>query len=273
MGRDKGGRATASTPPCTPPSVLRPGDTSPVSAFAQRCGTGAGFAPATWPPPDADADDESVGGHSAAEDTLVQWQDEVASVREPGPAVGLHRVARVGRPESDDEQGSKADDEEAEDAAKEDGDGPPPVASTLKTSTTITRVVDYIGRRMQEVHSEMQSPRRCASSHDDPQHVPWAQQVVFPPSRPTPAGYCEGPLDASSSASGSLTARSGSKTARQIEAKNSGTFPFLFARVVDEPEPEPEPEPESEPESGSADGSEALDYMNPVSEWWSNLIR
>ena len=165
--------------------------------------------------------------------------------------------------------GSEADDDGGADAAAAaNGDGPPSVASTLKTSTTITRVVDYIGRRMQEVHSEMQSPRRCASSHsagfDDPQNVPRAQQVVFPPSRPTHTGCCEGPLDASSSASGSLTARSGNKTARQIEAKNSGTFPFLFARVVDEPDPEPDSEPETEPgpESGSAAESEALDYMN-----------
>ena len=179
MGRNGGGRGAASTPPRP---VLRPGDTSPVSAFAQgRCGgAGTGFAPATWPPPDADADDESVSGRSAAEDTLVQWQDEVASLQEPGPAVGLHRVARAGRAEGDEELGSEADDDGGADAAAAaNGDGPPSVASTLKTSTTITRVVDYIGRRMQEVHSEMQSPRRCASSHsagfDDPQNVPRAQ--------------------------------------------------------------------------------------------------
>jgi len=251
---------TASTPPSTP-SAWRSGNGSPVSAFAARAGRGSSdassFAPAAWPP-DPDA------GRWEAEETLAQWEGEVGSLYELAQDVGLHRVRRAAGEDSDG--GSGSDEDRKSDNATMDGDGFPSDSSTLKTSTTITRVVDYIGKRLEQVHGELNSPR-CPSDHtlgyDDPQHVT-QQQVVFPPSRrPMPTGPCENQRDSNASlASGSPSARSGSKTVRQIEPKPPGAFPFLFARVVNEPEPEPEPETETE----SAD-------MNPVSEYIWNLLR
>jgi hypothetical protein len=234
-----------------------------VSAFAARGGRGcsdaSNFSPATWPPPDPDA------GLSEAEETLAQWKGEVGSVYEFAQDVGLHRVRRAAGKDGDG--GSGSDEDRESDNATMDGDGFPSDTSTLKTSTTITRVVDYIGKRLEQVHGELNSPRRCPSDHplgyDDPQHVP-RQQVVFPPSRrPTPTGLCENQRDSNTSlASSPPTARSGSKTVRQIEPKPPGACPFLFARVVNEPDLEPEPETETE----SAD-------MNPVSEYIWNLLR
>jgi len=199
----------------------------------------------------------------SAEDMLLQWEGQVGSLSSaslPAPCeraqdVGLHRVRRAagedgeGEPSSDEDRG-------ASDIAAIAGDDLPSDTSFLKTSTPITCVVDYIGNLLEQVHSEMNSPRR---SHAD----------VVPPSSPKRTGSCEGKPDSNAPfasslltarSSDSLTARSGSKTARQIEGQFSG-----IARVVNEPGPEPEPE--------SADASEALDHMNPVSEWLSNLIR
>ena len=242
----------ASTPPSTP-RAWRSGNGSPVSAFAARGGRdgsdASSFAPATWPPPDPDA------GRSEAEETLAQWE---GALYELAQDVGLHRVRRATGEDGDG--GSGSDEDRESDNATKDGDGFPSDTSTLKTSTTITRVVDYIGKRLEQVHGELNSPRRCPSDHplgyDDPEHVP-LQQVVFPPSRrPPPTGSVK--RDCSSSP----TARSGSKTVRQIEPKPPAACPFLFARVVNEPELEPEPETETE----SVD-------MNPVSEYIWNLLR
>ena len=265
MGGDKG-YLKASTPPSTP-RAWRSGNGSPVSAFAARAGRGgsdaSSFAPATWPPPDPDA------GRSEAEEKLAQWEGEVGSLYEARSCcaqdVGLHRVRRAACEDGDG--GSGSDEDRESDNATMDGDGFPSDTSTLKTSTTITRVVDYIGKRLEQVRGELNSPRRCPSDHplgyDDPLHVP-QQQVVFPPSmRPMPTGPCENQRDSNTSlASSSPTARSGSKTVRQIEPKPPGACPFLFARVVNEPELEPEPE--TEPESAD---------MNPVSEYIWNLLR
>ena len=192
---------------------------------------------------------------------LLQWEGQVGSLSAARQApcertqdVGLHRVRRAACEDGDGASSSDEDRGGSHIAAI--GDGLPSDTSSLKTSTPITCVVDYIGNLLEQVHSEMNSPRR---SHAD----------VVPPSSPKRTGSCEGKPDSNAPfasslltarSSGSLTARSGSKTARQIEAAFSG-----IARVVNEPEPEPEPE--------SADASEALDHMNPVSEWLSNLIR
>ena len=208
---------------------------------------------------------------------LLQWEGQVGSLSAARQApcertqdVGLHRVRRAACEDGD--EASSSDEDRGGSHIAAIGDGLPSDTSSLKTSTPITCVVDYIGNLLEQVHSEMNSPRRHHSdlslAYDDPQRVP-QQQVVLPPSRPTRTGSCEGKPDSNAPfasslltarSSGSLTARSGSKTARQIEAAFSG-----IARVVNEPEPEPEPE--------SADESEALDHMNPVSEWLSNLVR
>ena len=210
---------------------------------------------------------------------LLQWEGQVGSLSAaslPAPCertqdVGLHRVRRAACEDGDGESSSDEDLRGSHIAAIA-GDGLPSDTSSVKTSTPITCVVGYIGNLLEQLRSDINSQRRSHSdqslAHDDPQRVP-QQQVVVPPSRPTRTGSCECKPDSNAPfasslltvrSSGSLTARSGSKTARQIEAPFSG-----IARVVDEPRPEPEPE--------SADESEALDHMNPVSEWLSNLIR
>jgi hypothetical protein len=220
---------------------------------------------------------------------VLQWEGQVGSLSaagQPAPCertqdVGLHRVRRAAC-EDGDEESSSDEDRGGSHIAAIASDGLPSDTSSLKISTPITYVVDYIGNLLEQVHSEMNSPRRLHSdnslAYDDPQRVP-QQQVVVPPSRPTRTGSCEGKPDGNAPfasslltarSSGSLTARSCSKTARQIEAsaaRQRGRLKPLsgIARVANEPGSEPEPK--------SADESEALDHMNPVSEWLSNLIR
>ena len=184
----------------------------------------------------------SPGARSDAEETLLKWQEELGSgaiqglesnacaalLSQKKEVLGLHRVNRG-------ERGKDSDSEETESntpTCQEDF-GP----RTTRTSTTISKVVDYIGKRIQEVHTEMITPRSMhapdSDGVNDPDHV---QQIVFPPAaqrqdreelKPEGTG---GEGAGCSPQPGLLTARSGSQTARhQIVPKTA--LPFLFARV------------------------------------------
>jgi len=181
---------------------------------------------------------------SDAEETLLKWQEELgddlgaiqglesnacaALLSQKKEVLGLHRVSRA-------ERGKDSDSEEIESntpTCQEDF-GP----RTTGTSTTISKVVDYIGKRMQEVHAEMITLRSMhapdSDGVNDPDHVP---QIVFPPAaqrQDREELKMEGRGGEGAGCSpqpGSLTARSGSPTARhQIVPKTA--LPFLFARV------------------------------------------
>ena len=225
-----------------------------------------GFKPATWPPEDAGTNAMGIpspGGRSstdpAAEETLLaRWQAELgdgagqAAAPARNQVLGLHRVSRMG-----DKDGGSDDDLESDTLLTLD-EKRGSAESTTKTSTTISKVVEYIGKRIQEVHTEMQSPRRFLDSHgvDDPDWV--APEVVFPPATQKPDAEVDGNASFTGSVVGSSTARSGSRTARHIVPQT----PFLFARVVSELEAEPEqPFPDEQAD------------QNAVVEWWSNLVK
>ena len=236
---------------------------SPRSAVRARAEDGA-FRPALWPPEEAahTSPTPPIMISSAAEDTLLKWQVELGgglcltdeSATLDGREVPLHGLHRVDRSQ-DDSDSTDADEDDSTDQGDSLDSTDSPDTSTIKTSTTISKVVEFIGQRIQEVHTEMKSPRKYLSDEHD---------LFF-------NSDTSDPLESAPPApSDSLMLRDGSRTTRQILPKANCSF--LLAKVVSRPD-------EENANSACDVGSQSTETrnteidQNAVAEWWSNLMK
>ena len=257
---------------------------SPVSAFSPA----SGFRPACWPPSQEGALEYEAlraphwcsPSRNPAEETLLRWQVQVGSLdsleRMDGPLsmpspprdkheVGLHRLARPDARDSADDDGSDFPVQGALEQASVCTDDK---VNRNSAEVTLSNFVHFLGKRMQEVHTELQTPRAFSGSVDDSEarhhdldQTPAERNVSTPP-RPAQ------PPDAKSTHESPATSAQGSrsKTPPTRLKQNS----FFLSRVVTRADEELAAQPK--PELANADQKEQLD-QNAVAEWWSNLFR
>ena len=257
---------------------------SPVSAFSPA----SGFRPACWPPSQEGALEYEAlraphwcsPSRNSAEETLLRWQVQVGSLdsleRMDGPLsmpspprdkheVGLHRLARPDARDSADDDGSDFPVQGALEQASVCTDDK---VNRNSAEVTLSNFVHFLGKRMQEVHTELQTPRAFSGSVDDSEarhhdldQTPAERNVSTPP-RPAQ------PPDAKSTHESPATSAQGSrsKTPPTRLKQNS----FFLSRVVTRADEELAAQPK--PELANEDQKEQLD-QNAVAEWWSNLFR
>ena len=257
---------------------------SPVSAFSPA----SGFRPACWPPSQEGALEYEAlraphwcsPSRNPAEETLLRWQVQVGSLdsleRMDGPLsmpspprdkheVGLHRLARPDARDSADDDGSDFPVQGALEQASVCTDDK---VNRNSAEVTLSNFVHFLGKRMQEVHTELQTPRPFSGSVDDSEarhhdldQTPAERNVSTPP-RPAQ------PPDAKSTHESPATSAQGSrsKTPPTRLKQNS----FFLSRVVTRADEELAAQPK--PELANEDQKEQLD-QNAVAEWWSNLFR
>ena len=257
---------------------------SPVSAFSPA----SGFRPACWPPSQEGALEYEAlraphwcsPSRNPAEETLLRWQVQVGSLdsleRMDGPLsmpspprdkheVGLHRLARPDARDSADDDGSDFPVQGALEQASVCTDDK---VNRNSAEVTLSNFVHFLGKRMQEVHTELQTPRAFSGSVDDSEarhhdldQTPAERNVSTPP-RPAQ------PPDAKSTHESPATSAQGSrsKTPPTRLKQNS----FFLSRVVTRADEELAAQPK--PELANKDQKEQLD-QNAVAEWWSNLFR
>ena len=257
---------------------------SPVSAFSPA----SGFRPACWPPSQEGALEYEAlraphwcsPSRNPAEETLLRWQVQVGSLdsleRMDGPLsmpspprdkheVGLHRLARPDARDSADDDGSDFPVQGALEQASVCTDDK---VNRNSAEVTLSNFVHFLGKRMQEVHTELQTPRAFSGSVDDSEarhhdldQTPAERNVSTPP-RPAQ------PPDAKSTHESPATSAQGSrsKTPPTRLKQNS----FFLSRVVTRADEELAAQPK--PELANEDQKEQLD-QNAVAEWWSNLFR
>ena len=257
---------------------------SPVSAFSPA----SGFRPACWPPSQEGALEYEAlraphwcsPSRNSAEETLLRWQVQVGSLdsleRMDGPLsmpspprdkheVGLHRLARPDARDSADDDGSDFPVQGALEQASVCTDDK---VNRNSAEVTLSNFVHFLGKRMQEVHTELQTPRAFSGSVDDSEarhhdldQTPAERNVSTPP-RPAQ------PPDAKSTHESPATSAQGSrsKTPPTRLKQNS----FFLSRVVTRADEELAAQPK--PELANKDQKEQLD-QNAVAEWWSNLFR
>ena len=257
---------------------------SPVSAFSPA----SGFRPACWPPSQEGALEYEAlraphwcsPSRNPAEETLLRWQVQVGSLdsleRMDGPLsmpspprdkheVGLHRLARPDARDSADDDGSDFPVQGALEQASVCTDDK---VNRNSAEVTLSNFVHFLGKRMQEVHTELQTPRPFSGSVDDSEarhhdldQTPAERNVSTPP-RPAQ------PPDAKSTHESPATSAQGSrsKTPPTRLKQNS----FFLSRVVTRADEELAAQPK--PELANKDQKEQLD-QNAVAEWWSNLFR
>jgi hypothetical protein len=238
---------------------------SPRSAVRARAEDGA-FRPALWPPEEAAQTSPTPPiVISSAEDTLLKWQFELGGGLRLEPAgegalfdsreVPLHGLHRVDHSQ-DDGDSTDLDEDDSTDQGEDqthafDCTGSPDT-SAIKTSTTISKVVEFIGQRIQEVHAEMKSPRKYLSEDQDL----FFNTEISDPLRTQPAS------------SDSFTMHDGSRTTRHIMPKANCSF--LLAKVVSSPDEE---NSACEVGAESAETQKTEIDQNAVAEWWSNLMK
>ena len=249
---------------------------------------GGGFRPALWPPEDTPkwptspvlvSSHNSAEARTGAEATLMKWQVELGGLEPKGECdlsdcrgreVPVHGLHRVDHSQEDDcessEEGESAD--SPGNTPINTGSDESPETSTLKTTTTISKVVDFIGQRIQEVHTEMKAPGKYLSEascgRDDPDLV---SPTVRGWDRSDPLGYI------SPARSNLSCTHDSSMSTRQIVPKANCSF--LFARVVSCPDADVSPEPNNTSlitQSAERESPDSID-QNAVAEWWSNLIQ
>ena len=257
---------------------------SPVSAFSPA----SSFRPACWPPSQEGALEYEAlrtphwcsPSRNSAEETLLRWQVQVGSLdsleRMDGPLsmpspprdkheVGLHRLARPDARDSADDDGSDFPVQGALEQASVCTDDK---VNRNSAEVTLSNFVHFLGKRMQEVHTELQTPRPFSGSVDDSEarhhdldQTPAERNVSTPP-RPAQ------PPDAKSTHESPATSAQGSrsKTPPTRLKQNS----FFLSRVVTRADEELAAQPK--PELANEDQKEQLD-QNAVAEWWSNLFR
>ena len=257
---------------------------SPVSAFSPA----SSFRPVCWLPSQESAlEYEAMNAppwrspsRNSAEETLLRWQVQVGSLdsleRMDGPLsmpspprdkheVGQHRLARPDARDSADDDRSDFPVQDALDQASLCTDDK---VKRNSAEVTLSNFVHFLGKRMQEVHTELQTPRAFSGSVDDSEarhhdldYTP-AEPNVSTPLRPAQ------PSDAKSTHESPATSAQGSrsKTPPTRLKQNS----FFLSRVVTRADEELEAQPK--PELANEDHKEQLD-QNAVAEWWSNLFR
>ena len=249
---------------------------------------GSGFRPALWPPEDSSksptspvlvSSHNSAAARTGAEATLLKWQFELGDLEPKGecdlsdcrgremPVHGLHRVDHSQEDDCESSEDCESADPLGSTPINTDSDESPET-STLKTTTTISKVVDFIGQRIQEVHTEMKAPGKYLSEarcgRDDP-------DLVSPIVR-----GCDmsDPLGNTSPARSNLSCtHDGSQNTRQIVPKANCSF--LFARVVSCHDADVSPGPNNtslNSQSAERESPDSID-QNAVAEWWSNLIQ
>ncbi|MGB1601517.1 MAG: hypothetical protein ACPIOQ_52775, partial [Promethearchaeia archaeon] len=258
---------------------------SPVPAFSPASSS---FRPACWPPSQEGALEYEAlraphwcsPSRNSAEETLLRWQVQVGSLdsleRMDGPLsmpspprdkheVGLHRLARPDARDSADDDGSGFPVQGALEQASVCTDDK---VNRNSAEVTLSNFVHFLGKRMQEVHTELQTPRTFSGSVDDSEarhhdldQTPAERNVSTPP-RPAQ------PPDAKSTHESPATSAQGSrsKTPPTRLKQNS----FFLSRVVTRADEELAAQPK--PELANEDQKEQLD-QNAVAEWWSNLFR
>jgi hypothetical protein len=231
------------------------------------------FRPATWPPPLSPRDD----------------MEEAPNV------LGFHRLSHLDR----DDQGSDEDHETStSDKTYQIPEHPLPnqfVANLIPHRRNRTSTMfEYIGTRMQELYTDIKTPRGVLqdnsdlrSGYDDPEHVP--QQESFPHDNQKTANNIPFKGDAQIVGSRCVTARTSSpKNSIETGKEEDHNSPTILQRAFvsgplsghppfsprhtsrqQRPDAQQEPEPEQPREAASP---EQMD-QNAVAEWWSNLFK
>jgi len=226
------------------------------------------FRPATWPPPLSPRDD----------------MEEAPNV------LGCHRLSHLDQ----EEQGSDEDHETStSDKTYQIPEHPLAnqfVANLIPRNRTST-MLEYIGTRMQELYTDIKTPRQdnsdLRSGYDDPEHVP--QQDCFPHDNQKAVNNIPFKGDAQIVGSRCVTARTSSpKNSIETGKEEDHNSPTILQRAFvsgplsghppfsprhtsrqQRPDAQQEPEPEQPKETASP---EQMD-QNAVAEWWSNLFK
>ena len=228
------------------------------------------FRPATWPPPLSPRDD----------------MEEAPNV------LGFHRLSHLDR----DDQGSDEDHETStSDKTYQIPEHPIAnqfVANRIPRNRTST-MFEYIGTRMQELYTDIKTPRQdnsdLRSGYDDPEHVP--QQDFSPHDNHKTVNNIPFKGDAQIVGSRCITARTSSpkdssEPRKEKDHNNptilqrafisgplSGHPPFSPRHTNREQRPDVQQKPDVEPEQPREAASPEQMDQNAVAEWWSNLFK